>query len=618
MTKLYGSTNSKKPPVSASILSSNSWQNTSASPVIHKTKMKKQILNTILIHLIVTISCFSQDKTIDSNTMDFNTEMKNEFEEIINYFKSKGEMHSITEADTRSFIDYLLDQTEYTKKKLTELISKVNYETIECDQQYKLWPHIELWRGVDDYGSVAIISHDGDHTDIEDLDNIVIGRYENYTIKPDSVRLQELKERQSIKIDINKYPISHRGYHEYRFSETALFYAWIAKIWQEVQGYKCGIKVKTIQNNSIAMFSLNDFLVGDLSEFMEGDYGDKPLRLSNYFPRNLSLIEIFLRASQSTYPFNPFNTYWRYFQKDDQFQEIGTYEFKTGVRRGQISDSESSTISDIRKHMDSKEALLYIRDFTNQMINEGWEEKLRPLEFTSKFDENAFQFGYWTGIHWTKDQSTKLTEQQVIKLEKSLNITLPNSYFNYLRILDGRQHNSYNMFFPINNLYTVHIKKFYTIEEMYQNNRIEAIQSSNNLFIGETMDSLKIGINVEKGTKSFGKMTMQTDGIIKECDYYFEIFAKYAQGSPKQPEIYAAEQNDADFLKKRLNEGWDYSTSYQYQNALSQAAEHNSYDALEVLLQAGARLKHKKYRDHMKGTYDERTMEILDNFHKEE
>ena len=39
---------------------------------------------------------------------------------------------------------------------------------------------------------------------------------------------------------------------------------------------------------------------------------------------------------------------------------------------------------------------------------------------------------------------------------------------------------------------------------------------------------------------------MLENDTIKEYEYSFEIFAKYAQGSPKQPEIYAAEQNDAE------------------------------------------------------------------------
>lgn len=159
------------------------------------------------------------------------------------------------------------------------------------------------------------------------------------------------------------------------------------------------------------------------------------------------------------------------------------------------------------------------------------------------------------------------------------------------------------------------MNKFYTLEELTLFNNKQSVTKTDHLLIGESIDSFKIGINVNPATKSYGKVFMIKNKKLVECDYSFELFAKYAQHSPKQPEIYAAEQNDAAFLRKRLAEGWDFNTSYQYQDALNQAAEHNSYEALEVLLQAGARLKFKSYREHMKSSYDEKTMDILDKYH---
>lgn len=574
----------------------------------------------MLCQIMIQINCWSQNNQFETKTnpMDINVEMKNEFEQIINYFKSKNEMHAITEANIRSFIDYLLEQTSYTQKRLSEIIKDFNYETIKRDEQYKVWPDLEFWRGVSDYGSSANLNFDGGVADIENQESIVKGQYDFNTIQPDSIRLKEAKERQSIKVDINKYPISHLGFHEYRFNETALFYAWIAYIWQEIEGHKCGIQVRTVQNNSIATFSLNDFLDGDFSEYTEATYGEKPKRLKNPFSRKLTLIELFQRASQISFPIKPFNSYWRYFEKDDQFKEIGTYEFKTGIRTGNQSERQNQNLTVILKHQDSKQTLLYIRDFTNQMIIDGWREKLRPLDMPLMFDANAFQFEYLTGIHWSEDQSAKLLDIDVINFENSIGINMPRAYYHYLRILNGRQHNTNNMFFPINDLYTVHVKKFYTIEELPKFNDKQSIHKSGNLIIGESIDSIKIGIKVNLESKSYGKITMIINDEIVECDYSFELFAKYAQYSPKQPEIYAAEENDAEFLKKRLGEGWDFNTSYQYQNALSQAAEHNSYEALEVLLKAGARLKFKSYREHSKDTYDETTMKILDEYHKNE
>lgn len=582
-------------------------------------KMKNQYFIIMLAQIMIVINCWSQNKLFETKTkpMDINIEMRKEFEEIINYFKSKNEMHAVTEANVRSFIDYLLEQTAYTKKRLSEIIVDLNYETIRRDEEYKVWPNIEFCRGVDDYESRAMLRYDDGVADIDNQESIVKGQYDFYTIQPDSVRLKEAKERQAIKIDINKYPISHLGFHEYRFNETALFYSWIAYIWQEIEGHNCGIKVKTVQSNSNATFSLNDFLDGDFSEYMEAADKEKPERLKNPFPRKLTLIELFQRASQSSYPFNPFNTYWRYFEKVGQFKEIGTYEFKTGIRKGTLSERQNGDLDSIVKHKDSKQALLYIRDFTNQMIIEGWQEKLRPIDMPLMFDENAFQFEYWTGIHWTEDQSAKLTAENVIQLENLLGLKLPKAYFHYLRIFNGRQHNSHNMYFPINDLYTIHVDKFYTLEELPEYNDKNNVHKTGNLIIGESVDGTKIGIKIRSGSKSYNKITMIINDEIVECDYSFELFAKYAQHSPKQPEIYAAEQNDAAFLSKRLSEGWDFNTSYQYQDALNQAAEHNSYDALEVLLKAGARLKFKSYREHRQDTYDETTMKILDEYQKD-
>lgn len=556
------------------------------------------------------------DNLIKSD-MAINDEMSQGFDQIIEYYKSKGELHVINERRTRDFFDYLLGQTDFTRQRLAEVVEDLNYDNFKRGDNYKVWPHLEIWRGVDDYGSSIMWSYDGDLLDIPDQDNVIKGQYENYEIPPDSVQLRTNKERQSIKVDISRYPVSLLGYYEYRYPSTALFYAWIAYIWQDIDGHKCGLKVRTVENNSIAMFSLNDFLQGDFSEYMEADYGDKPSRYTNPFSRKLSFVELFLRASQSSYPFNPYENYWRYFEKGDKFMEIGAYEFETGVRTGEKSNGAKEGISGIVTHKDSRQFLLYIRDFINKIINEGWREKLRPINMPQKFNSRAFDFGYWTGMNWSEDQSIKLTVEQVELFEKELGLKLPEVCFDFLRIFNGRRHNTYDMFFPINDMYTVQVKKFYTITELKEMSRLVNNREFKCLILGELVDDRFIGVHVDEASSNYGKMVVVNKGDFEICDYSMETFVKYAQGSPTQPELYAAEQNNAEFLKMRIAEGWDCRTSYQYRNALSQAASFNSHEALKVLLEAGARLKHKKYRQHMKGTYDQTTMEILDQYHNE-
>lgn len=567
--------------------------------------------------LTICFDCLAIPTPMDSQkkpNQQLMKDLKKGFDQIVQYHIKNGDLHSLGEYKVRSFIDYLLNQSTYTKKALKDIIQKINYETIQPDRG-QIWPEMEFWRGVDDYGSVVALNYDGG---VETLDNeppIVIGRFDNYEMPNEAEMLKVSKQINAIEINLKKFPISHLGYYQYRFNESALFYAWISYLWQEVEGHKCGIKVKTIQNNSIATFSLNDYLEGDFSSFVESDIGEKPPRLSNFFPRKLSLIELYLRASQISYPYNPYKNYWRYFEKGDEFMEIVTYEFFTGIRTGKIIDKNSVTLKQKLDHKNSGDALKYLTKFTTQMIFDGWEEKFRPHGMPSKMHKEAFNFELWTGIYWGKDQTNRISANRIINFEEKLDIKLPLSFFNYLRLLNGRQHNSYSMYFPINKLYTVRPKKFYNIEELESLAKKTLPNDPQNLWIGELENGKLLGINIDQANNKFGKMVISDQGEITTCEYSFATFAEFAQNSPIQPEIYAAEKNNSTFLEQRIKDGWDVNTTYSYQTAVNQAAEKNAYDALEVLLKAGAKFRNSNYRK-MTGTYDEKTMKILDKYLK--
>jgi len=579
-----------------------------------KIKQEMNYLKNILYLLIIVggIQCSTNEKFNKPKTVTTSEALENGFEQILQYHIDKGKLHKRTENNLRSFLKYLIDQTEYTKKRLAEVVAEINYETIKPDEEYNVWPDLEFWRGVDDFGTAVALNYDGGVDVLDEKELVVVGRYDNYETPPDSVRLQASKEKNSIKIDLQKYPISILGYYEYKFDETILYYTWMGYLWQEIEGYKCGIKAKTVQNSSIVMYSLNDYLDGDFSDFLEADYGDKPPKLNSFFPRKLSLIELFLRASQTGYPFNPYENYWRYFEKGDEFREIVAYEFSTGIRTGKKINRHTAPVNQIIKHKNSITTLKHLTTFTNKMIFEGWEEQLRPLDMPERMHENAFDYNIRTGIHWSKDQNNDIPEQVIKSFEEKFNVKLPSSFFHYLRILNGRP---YNMSFPINDLYTVQVKKFHTIDELSKLFDTTIQKDSQNLWIGELHNGKMLGINIEQESEHYGRVTIADNEQVETCDYSFEKFAKYAQVSPVQPEIFAAQENNADFLQKRLNEGWDYTISYGYQTAISEAAKYNSHEALAVLLEAGARLVNNKHRD-MPYKYDEQTMDLLDKYQK--
>ena len=447
------------------------------------------------------------------------------------------------------------------------------------------------------------------------MEPVVKGQYDNYVQPSDAERIAVTKKRNAIKIDVTKFPISRLGYYEYEFSEAALYYAWMAYLWQEVEGHQCGLKVMTIQNNSIARFSLNDFLDDDFSAFMDCDYGAKPPKIERFFSRKLTLVELFLRASKTGYPHNPYENYWRYFEKGNQFKEIVTYEFVIGVRSGNLSEHQTAEVKQIKKYGNPKDALMHLTDFTNQAIRDGWEEKLRPHGLPQKMHDQAYDFSFWTGVAWFSgdERNNRKRNEDIEKFESTHGIKLPDELAQYLRLFNGRQYNKHKRYFPIDDLYTVGIEKFYTLEELNESALVTLPKNPNILWIGILMDYSFVGVCIQPDESDYGKIALKKDRAIKICDYSFGKFARYAQGSPVQPEIFAAQENDAAFLKKRLEEGWDFTTKYNYQNALSEAAEHNSHEALELLLQHGARLGHKNHRT-MPWTYDEKTMDLLDKY----
>ena len=92
----------------------------------------------------------------------------------------------------------------------------------------------------------------------------------------------------------HRFPVSLQKYYD-EYYEEDLFYAWLAFLWQEVEGYRCGLKVMTLEMNSTATFSLNDFAHEFFSAYTDRDQTKTPSYIEPVFHRKLSLVELFKR-----------------------------------------------------------------------------------------------------------------------------------------------------------------------------------------------------------------------------------------------------------------------------------------------------------------------------------
>ncbi len=534
------------------------------------------------------------------------------FNEIIAYHTTNRELHARAAHQFRAMTSIFVEETRYTFDRLRHIISKYNYDTTEPDQRTGVWPDLEFWTDAGDVGCSVALNYGGDVDILHEEPQVVRNRNTYTSSVSEADRLAYAKAQQAIKIDTKQFPISHLGYYADRTDHSAIFYAWIAWLWQEVEGHRCELFVRTVENSSIERFSINDFLRNALSRFDHSTYEGRPPRLKQVFWRKLTLQELYIRASLTAYPFNPYQTFWRYLERGEDYIEIGAYANKTGVRSGKIGEQHLSPLGALLNNVKSAATISHIIRFVDARIAEGWEEKLRPTHRPLRLHNEAYSFGLWTGISWHADQECAIRAERVKELEARLGVRLPLSYFTFLKLLNGRQHNTYHRYFPVDHLYTVLIKKFFNIDELGAFAQTgKAMAAEGILRIGMIEGGKELGLVVKEAIHGYGQMAIVHDDHVELCAYPFEIFIHYAQSSPVQPEIFAAEENDVAFLRKRLSDGWDCTSVYSYQTAVRQAAEHNAHEALELLLASGANLGHYQHRD-MGYQYDERTMEILD------
>ena len=204
-----------------------------------------------------------------------------------------------------------------------------------------------------------------------------------------------------------------------------------------------------------------------------------------------------------------------------------------------MSENKTANVTDIQQHENPKVALKYLFDFTNRAIHDGWEEKLRPLGLPDKMHENAFDFHLLTGVsHFeTREKPNRLKAEEIRQFELKHKLKLPDALAQYLRILNGRQNNRHDMKFPVDDLTKVTVNKFHTLKELGDAASLTIQRRPDILWIGTLSEEALIGVCVQSSDnktgaeKTFGKMAINKDGQVSICDYSFDKFARYAQGS---------------------------------------------------------------------------------------
>jgi hypothetical protein len=538
------------------------------------------------------------------------------FEAIIAYFIEIGQLNDRSAYLTRQFAAYLESQNERTQEMLKKTLDVANYDVLDVDTRWNAFPRLEFWRDGGDYTTTANLNWCGNVGNIEGLDLIVQPQFnfDNWEQISDEEKIEANMKPLRYKIDTERFPISLQNAIGDGISTGAIYYAWMAWNWQEIEGHRCGIKVATMENNSVAGYSLNDFVQDDFTSFRECDQNKKPKRLKAYFPKKLSLEELFLRASQSGYPFNPFKNYWRYFEKDGFFMEYCTYDSAIGVRKGRLSERQTAEIKLLEQHPDARSTLKSLTKLTTDAIFDGWEEKLRPIGLPERMHPRAFNFEIWTGIYWDESERKNQVPPELLKaFESMFQLTLPDAFFEFQRMFNGKI-NQYRRIYPVDDLHQKKVEQFYSLDEMMAKMLDKTDKPLGLIPIAKLAEGEQLWLCVNKEQADFGRICIQTaSNSFKVCDYSFEKSVQYAQSMMMPPAVFAARENDAVLLRRLVEQADDIANSKIFQEAIGEAASSNAYETLELLLQQGLRLRHKEY---WKAThiYDAKTISILDKY----
>lgn len=401
------------------------------------------------------------------------------FKDIFDYYEKEGMIHPLLRYSLEGRVKYLESQKEFVRREMMKIIEIYNFHNLknitnDINQVFQ----IEFFKGVDDFtlwfGLNAVLDYDYDNPVFKDEgyesndEQLTDEKYEELSRKYEE---QDAKHKRDFAISAIDSKIYRPIYYSY-FIETLnwyfsarLTYTWLAYQWQEVGGCEIGMRVGTLENNSVTRFSFNDFSFDDLSKY---SCRDEPIKefVQPAFPRKLSLIEIFIRTGIKERPTHLFCNHWRYFEKENEFIEIGIYANKSKIRKGKIKEPRFLEEEEIKNHIEkyawsNEITLKYLINFSNQKINEGWEEKLRPLSFPKRIYDLAIDFPHQ---RWTRRGNYEEILMLINVMEEEDDIVFSNSFKAFLSYLNVDIPNWF--FFPINDVEKEQVEQFYSFEKI--------------------------------------------------------------------------------------------------------------------------------------------------------
>ena len=169
---------------------------------------------------------------------------------------------------------------EASKQKFQFLLEKYSFEALQKADEYHN-PTVSLYHGAGEYKFFGCIDDGGAVFPSDEEIGIIVPELSYWH--------SDCKLSDHLKEEVSNWESQ---------INTSIVYTWLSLIWQEIEGYKYGTKVATLENSVIRIFVFNDLCWQDQTDYKE--VANKSNFIERHFKRNLSIPEIYSRVNLSS------------------------------------------------------------------------------------------------------------------------------------------------------------------------------------------------------------------------------------------------------------------------------------------------------------------------------
>lgn len=515
---------------------------------------------------------------------------------------------------------YLAAQEQSVRDKIRRIISTYKpTNTDELIQNDHTVARLVFFRGAGEYDlRLCLEDLEGDLMEVEgELECVFIA----WTTGPrlsDTEIISRKKKIAAIEVPLESFtPIFNQTRLFYFLKKIDwLFHAWFARLWQLEGGRKSGIAACIMENNSIKTFDLNRLRWGDYIDSERNGAKTSP------FQRDLSQFEMSRFCSLDRPNF--YETYWRYFEKEGRFCEIGMYQNFTATRSGGIAEAQVQPLEKLVQHEPDKNYSVYqiqinaakaVAEFCEQAIADGYREKERPKDLPPTILPNVPEFEDNEGCA----QFDSINEAALIDFENTLGATLPAPFRRFLQMFNGCSFPR-SSDFPISRMQWRKLHQIWGLKPSEpdsldaQNKKFSTHLPEGQVAIGLTTTAEILSIKIRRDGAGEVFLWNPHEAIVSIAADFGVFLSNLTQASDEDhEELYHARRNNLEYFRRRLAEGWainEHFGEYKNNTAVCAAAGANAHETLEFLLQCGALIP----RDWSTITweYDEKTRHLIE------